>query len=246
MNRKFGRRPASVLFSLLQPVVWLVLIGAVLDRAGLRVDDTRFMTFFLPTAIVTAIAYAALQGGIGAALDLESGVPQRLVLCGARPFDVMLGRWLSDASKALSQVALLLALGAGLGAGFARTPSALALLAAVVVALTMVGLGAFNLLALAAGDGETTFLGGLVVMPFVLMVSEAFVPARMLPRSLAVLAAVNPASYGLAAIRGAMAGAVVGPALTATALGAAGVAMLALLARRRTRGVFRRDADRRT
>ena len=233
VNRKFLRRPASVVFSVLQPITWLVLIGWVLDQSGATVHGVRYLTWFLPTAVALTIGYSAFQGGIGTALELEAGFDRRLVLMGARGIEMMAGRWLSDIAKGVVQATVLVVLGALLGADLTTDPRAWLVFAWVVVAAMVAGLALSNAIAITVRHSETTFAVAVVVVPVGLLLSDAFVPRADLPEAIRVGALVNPMAHGLGALReAATAGALLGPGLTGVALAALGGVGLALVGRR--------------
>lgn len=201
VTRKFVRRPAAIAFSLAQPIVWMLLIGYVLDDAGLEAPTGRYLSFFLPTAVAMTIAYAGFQGGVGTALEIEGGFGLRLALLGADPRTVLLGRWLSDAAKAAVQVALLVAMGMGLGARLQLEVAGLLTALLACAGLMALWLAVSNWIAVRTSDSELTLGASLVLVPTGLLLSEALVPAERLPETVRLLASLNPAAWGLAALR---------------------------------------------
>lgn len=231
VNRKFLRRPASVVFSMVQPLAWLVLIGWVLDRSGFEVSGVRYLSFFLPTAVALTLGYASFQGGIGTALEIEGGFARRLCHLGASPLQVLLGRWISDTSKAITQVFILLVVGDLLGASVIWQPYHLGVTLLVVLSFLIMGLAISNALAVGSGNSETTFALATVAIPITLLVSGAFVDRSDLPQPIRGLSYINPVSYALSALRGALGGDLEGPATVAGILLVVGTALLVLVSR---------------
>lgn len=238
VNRKFVRRPASVVFSLLQPLTWLVLIGWVIDRSGTVQFDQAgsFISFFLPTAITLTICYVAFQGGIGTVLELESGFGRRLVARGVNHRTLLVGRWLSDIMKGVVQVTLIVVVGALLGAEFQYEASTIALLLALTVSGIVVGLVVANYVALLVGDSETTFAISVVLIPIGLLLSGAFVPAETLPAVVRWASVVNPVAHLLSGLRAALNGSLLHPAGVALAFALGGFMGLLALGRMPVRG----------
>lgn len=231
INRKFLRRPASVVFSMMQPLTWLVLIGWVLDRSGLTVSGVPYLTWFVSTAVALTIGYASFQGGIGTAREIEGGFARRLVLLGADPLHLVLGRCLSDVAKGVLQSALLVALGAALGAELTDRLLGWLVFFCVVVGSMLAGLGTANMIAAAVRHSETTVAIAVVVIPVGLLVSDAYVPLDDLPAVVRIGAAMNPVAYALRALRDASTGSPLAqPAMTALALAAIGMAGMKLAA----------------
>jgi ABC-2 type transport system permease protein len=227
--KKTLRRPVSLTFSFVQPLVWMSCFGFLFHRYRIErlSGDAAYLTFLVPGVSAMSILFGASQSGIELIRDLQTGFLQRLLLTPTRTHVLLGGKLAADVTRLLLQASVIVALGVLLGAR--PTPSGAGLLVAAVT------LSAFGLLLSALSctvamlarspEGMATYVH-LVNMPL-LFTSTALVPERHLPPTLAALSAYNPLSLAVGSWRAAL---VFGelPPLTPvlSLLAAAGLALL--------------------
>jgi len=235
-----GRRALSVQFrraQLLMPTFVLpLMLLAVIASGTSAAQDLRgfpdvgsYLAFVVPGTLIQGALLAGLTSGIAFAGDIEFGFFDRLLAAPVRRSSLILGRQAGTIGLSLLQSVFFLGVAALAGAHFEGSP--LALLAAVgLAAITAVGLGGVAS-AIAIRTGSLSLLQSIFPFMFVLLfTAPAFFPRDLLAPALHDVAAYNPLTYVVEAVRGLLTGdasaggagaglaAAVGMAVAATAL----------------------------
>ena len=203
---RFYRQPSRVVGALAPPVLFWVLIGAGLGpsfHAPGAAAGASYLAWFFPGVVILILLFTAIFAEISIIEDRREGFLQAVLVAPVPRAAVVLGKVLGGTTLALLQSALFLLLGPAVGL---KPPSlaAFALLAAVLFLL------AFALTALAAAiawwlDSTQGFhaIMNLFLIPMWLLAGTLF-PAEGAPGWLGVVMRVNPLTYGVAALRGAL------------------------------------------
>src|SRR5579883_2282839 len=105
--RKLSRTPQLIVFSTIQPVMFLLLFSFVFS--GVAGGSVPFYkSFIVPTVLVQTLTFAASASGVGLANDLQSGMIDRFRALPISRSAVLIGRTLSDSIRILSQAVLLI------------------------------------------------------------------------------------------------------------------------------------------
>lgn len=204
------RRPSTLAAGVLQPLIWLVLFGALFSHApsGLLPGGESYGHFFGAGVIVFTAFSAALNAGLPVMFDREFGFLNRLLVAPLRSrSSIILASVLYILSLSLVQsFAIILAAGLlGYGwpgpAGLLLILFALTLLVAAVTALSL-GL-AFAL----PGHIEMIAVIFVINLPL-LFASTALAPLSFMPAWLAWLASINPLTFAIEPIRAAYNGSI--------------------------------------
>lgn len=196
--RQAWREPAVFGQQMFVPLFFFaVLVGSLQPLAArLGVHDVR--AFQLPVAIVIAVTGASRA--ISVVTDINSGYFDRLVLSPARRPALLLGLMVSDACVTVLATLLLVALGLALGV---RPVTGLA----GVVVIVLIGSGwamAYSgiLYAVAFRTASAAIMAQafMLFFPFVFL-TTVVVPRQYMTTWLAAIAAVNPLTYVLGALR---------------------------------------------
>ncbi len=202
------RRPSTLVAGVLQPLIWLVLFGALFANApeGLLPDGMSYGRFLGAGVIVFTAFSAALNAGLPVMFDREFGFLNRLLVAPLRSrSSIVLASVLYITSLSLVQslaimgTAWLLGYGWPGGAGLLLVLVTLLLL---VFAVTGLSLGlAFAL----PGHIELIAVIFVANLPL-LFASTALAPIAFMPPWLGWLAALNPLTFAIEPIRAAYAG----------------------------------------
>jgi ABC-2 type transport system permease protein len=205
---QLARRPSTLVAGVLQPLIWLVLFGALFANApaGLLPDGMSYGRFLGAGVIVFTAFSGALNAGLPVMFDREFGFLNRLLVAPLRSrSSIVLASVLYITSISLIQslaillTAALLGYGWPGGAGLLLTLVTLLLLTFAVTALSL-GL-AFAL----PGHIELIAVIFVANLPL-LFASTALAPISFLPPWLGWLAALNPLTFAIEPIRAAYAG----------------------------------------
>lgn len=197
------RRPVVLTFSLVQPMLWMALFGFLFERSVALGADVQvdYLTFVAPGIAVMTILFGASQSGISLVRDHQSGMLGRMVGTRTPALVQLVGKLLGDGTRLVLQSAIVLGLGAALGAKLAFHGGGAPF--AITSVLTLV-VGLASLSCLLATLARTPELMGAYVhvvnMPL-LFTSSALLPRRNLPDWLVPVAAHNPLSVAAESMR---------------------------------------------
>ena len=197
------RRPSTLVAGILQPLIWLVLFGALFAKApeGLLPGGGSYGRFLGAGVIVFTAFSAALNAGLPVMFDREFGFLNRLLVAPLRSrSSIVLASVLYITSLSLVQSLAIVVTAALLGYGWpggAGLVLVLITLLLLVFAVTALSLGlAFAL----PGHIEMIAVIFVVNLPL-LFASTALAPLSFMPPWLAWLAAVNPLTFAIEPIR---------------------------------------------
>jgi ABC-2 type transport system permease protein len=199
------RRPSTLVAGVLQPLIWLMLFGALFAKAptGFLPGGESYGRFFGAGVIVFTAFSAALNAGLPVMFDREFGFLNRLLVAPLRSrSSIVLASVLYITSLSLVQsfAILLVAFLLGYGwPGLVGLPVVMFTLFLLVIAVTALSLGlAFAL----PGHIEMIAVIFVVNLPL-LFASTALAPLSFMPRWLAWFASVNPLTFAIEPIRAA-------------------------------------------
>jgi ABC transporter DrrB family efflux protein len=218
--RHFVRLPRLLVFSTIQPVMFVVLFAYVFGGvAGTALPgDLSYVDFLVPGIFVQSAAFRTTQTAVGLAEDLERGVIDRFRSLPMARVAVLAGRTGADLVRNVAVLLLMTAVGYAIGFRFSEGPLA-ALGAIAVVALFGFALSwVFVYVALQAPGAETAQSAGFVVIFPLVFASSVFVPIATMPAWLQAFAARSPVTAAADAARGLSVGGPVAAPLTMTVL----------------------------
>ena len=196
---RYTRLPQLLIFSTIQPVMFLLLFAYVFG--GAIHTGTNYINYLIPGIIVQTVIFGSMQTGIGLADDLSKGMIDRFRSLPMARSAVLAGRTISDTMRNVFVV--LLMTGVGYIIGFRFQGSILNSLAALGV--TIVFGFAFSWISAFIGllvrETETAQVAGFVwVFPLV-FASSIFVPVETMPAWLQIFAKRSPITVTVNSVR---------------------------------------------
>jgi ABC-2 type transport system permease protein len=197
--------PKLMIFSLLQPLIMLLLFsqvfGSMAGGANFPVGVT-YINYLMPAILVTSGVGAALQSGIGLVTDMKNGVLGRLRSLPVNNVSVLIARSLSDLVRTAIQLIVLL-IAATVLFDFSPAGGVLGVVPAFLLALAVSWALSWIFLAVGAWvrNAESMQTVGFLAMFPLMFASSAFVPVDGLPVWLRVVATINPLTYAVDASR---------------------------------------------
>lgn len=201
--RHFFRQPRFVIFSTIQPVMFIVLFTFVFGgiAATALEPGVSYLSYLLPGIMVHSAAFRSTQTAVGIAEDLERGVIDRFRSLPIARGSILAGRTLADLVRSLMVILLMLL--AGYALGFRFTEGFFSALAAIAV----VGLFGylfswlFCWLAMLVPGSEAVQTAGFVLVFPLVFASSIFVPLETMPSWLAAFAQISPLTHATDAAR---------------------------------------------
>jgi len=198
--KKLVRNPILLFFSLLQPIIFLVLFTQLFSSFGVLLGGNY--TLFATAGIVLQNAFSsAFQSGTAVVDDIRSGFLTKILATPASRASILLGRLLSDAFRVFAQTLIILALAYGLGV-FPAT----GIIGYILILITVAFFGlAWSGISLAIGlrtkSAETVFgIAGTLTFPLLFM-STALMRQNLMPAWMQTVSSYNPISFAVNAIR---------------------------------------------
>lgn len=197
------RRPSTLVAGIIQPVMWLVLFGALFQNApqGLFGSSHSYGQFLGAGVIVFTAFAGALNAGLPVMFDREFGFLNRLLVAPlASRYSIVLASALFIVSQSLLQAAVIVGAAALLGAGLPNIAGLGAI--AFIVFLLALGVTALSLGLAFALPGHIELIAVIFVTNLpLLFASTALAPLSFMPKWLQIVASLNPLSYAIEPIR---------------------------------------------
>jgi ABC-2 type transport system permease protein len=199
------RQRTRVVVSLFQPLLFLFALGFGLRPVFERGNEGDYLQFLAPGIIAMTIMFTAMASGAELIRDRQIGFLRVALVAPLTRLEIMLGCTIGGAGTALIQGTLVAS--ASMIAGF-HVASFSAILVALAVALTLAIIFAALAVTVAAMFDDTQgfqLCMNFLIMPMFLL-SGAMFPLHGLSEPLTLLVYVDPLTYGVDGLRGALTG----------------------------------------
>lgn len=225
--RPVVRDPFSLIFSLLQPLIFLGLFAPLLIGAFGR-PAAETLQWFVPGVLVMIVLFGTGMTGSNLQYEMMTGSHERTLVAPLSRSSLLVGRALKEVAPIVAQALLIVAIAWPFG--FRVHPLGL-IAGLVLLAVFGVGLGSLSYaLALVTKDREWLFWGLQQGLMFPLLIlSGMLLPLDAAPGWMRGAAAVNPINWVVQAERSLMAGAFAEPAVLWGAASAVAVAVVGLV-----------------
>jgi ABC transporter DrrB family efflux protein len=201
--RHFWRQPDLLVFSTIQPIMFVVLFVYVFGGAvGLALPPgVTYVDYLLPGIFVQSVTFRASNTAVGLSEDLRRGVIDRFRSMPMARSAVLLGRTTADLVRNVLIIGLMVVVGYLVGfrfqAGVIPAVACVALVAAFGFALSWI----FAFVSLVVRGAETAQTAGFVLLFPLVFASSVFVPVSTLPSWLQPIAEASPVTLTADAAR---------------------------------------------
>lgn len=200
---KFIRLPRLIVFSTIQPLMFLFLFNYVFGGAvtALPPGADNYTNFLLPGLIIQVVLFGTSQTTVGLAEDFSKGIIDRFRSLPMSNIAVIAGRILADSTRSLFIVILMII--AGYIIGFRFQTGLIDAITAVIIAVsfgfTFQWISAF--IGASVAEPETAQVAGFIWLFPLVFASSVFVPPQTMPDWLRVFAENQPITVTVDAIR---------------------------------------------
>ena len=201
--RHFVRQPDLLVFSTIQPIMFVLLFTYVFGGAISKSlpAGVSYIDYLLPGILVQSVTFRASMTAIGLSDDLKLGVIDRFRSMPMARSAVLVGRTAADLVRNVLIIALMIIVGYIVGfsfeAGVAQAVACVALVSAFGLALSWI----FAFVALTVRSAEAAQSAGFVVLFPLVFASSVFVPVSSMPDWLQAFAKVSPVTLTANAAR---------------------------------------------
>lgn len=198
---RFSRDRARVLSSLVQPVLFLFVLGTGLSSIVGRAapGEVDFRTFLFPGVLATSVLFTAAFSGISMVWDREFGFLREMLVAPVSSAAILTGKCVGGATVATLQSVVILALAPLVGVPYdllmlVELLGLLFLMAFMITALALV-------LAARVKQVQAAMpMVQLIITPMMFL-SGALFPLAHLPRWLEIATHINPMTYAVEPMR---------------------------------------------
>ena len=201
--KRYTRSRAQIVASLGQPLLYLFVLGYGLSPVFQRSGAGSYLQFVAPGVICMTVLFSSMFSGIALLWDRQFGFLKETLVAPVPRIHIMIGRTCGAATTALLQgllVAVVCLIGGFRPVDLAMVPVGLGFLALIALVFTALGT--------TIGSSLKDMQGFQMVMNFLVLpiffLSGALFPLNNLPRVLAALVRIDPLSYGVDGMRGAL------------------------------------------
>jgi ABC-2 type transport system permease protein len=200
--KRYLRSKSRIVGSLGQPILFLLALGYGLGSVFQAAGQGNYLQFIAPGIVGMSILFTALFGGIEVIWDKQFGFLKETLVAPVSRVSIMIGRSLGGATVAVIQGIIVLILATIFGFRPELSHLVFALIFMFTLALLFTAMGTAIASVLNDMQGFQLIMNFLVMPMFFL--SGALFPLNGLPSILSVITKVNPMTYGVDGIRGAL------------------------------------------
>jgi ABC-2 type transport system permease protein len=194
------RQPVWIFLGLMQPILYLVLFGPLLNGAVKASGaTTNAFNWFVPGLLIQVAMFGASFVGFGLVAELRYGVVERMRVTPMSRMAMLLGRSLRDVVILEAQAALMIALAIPFGLSIDGAGALVTLALVALIGLVMAPLSYTAALVLKSEDALAPLLQS-VVLPLLLL-SGILLPMSVAPDWLRFLSSLNPLTHAANASR---------------------------------------------
>lgn len=193
---RFRNERARIFSSLMQPLLFLFVLGKGLAALIPSGDGTDYATFLFPGVLITGVMFTAVFSAISIVWDREFGFLREMLVAPVRRSSIVVGKCLGSATIATFQGVAILTLAGLVGIPYHPVLMLGAVVLTFMVAFTVTAFGL--VLAVRVQSVQTVMpVMQLLLTPLMFLSGSLFPIGGNIPGWLAVLTKINPLSYGV-------------------------------------------------
>lgn len=203
--KRYFRSRSRIIGALGQPLLFLVALGFGLGPVFQQAGHGDYMQFLVPGVVAMGVLFTSMFSGIEIIWDRQFGFLKETLVAPISRMEIMIGRTLGGATVAVIQGLLVFIIAFFIG----FRPTNMLLFPLALVYMVLIAL-IFTALGTAIASKLEDFQGFQLIMNFLIMplffLSGALFPLQGLPPALSIVARLDPLSYGVDGLHGALLG----------------------------------------
>lgn len=203
--RVLMRQPAYLMMTLIQPIIWLLLFGA-LFKAVTQIPGfhgSSYIDFLTPGVVVMLAVFSAGWTGMGLIEDIGSGVMDRMLVSPAWRGAINAGNVIYASINVAIQTVVIVLLALALGAHYKGGVGGVLLLLVVAALLGACFASLSNGVAVLSRERETLIGAVTFVQLPLTFLSAALMQQSLLPGWIRTVSRFNPVNWAVVAARSA-------------------------------------------
>jgi ABC-2 type transport system permease protein len=201
--RQLYRVPVVIFMTLIQPIIWLLLFGALFKKVaeipGFGGGD--YITYLTPGVVIMTAMFSASWTGMAYIEDMQTGVMDRFLTAPVGRGALTAAMLAYQALTTVLQSAIIIAIGWATGATFPSGAIGIAALIGVSVLIAVAMAGVSNWFALLTKQREALIGASTTLVLPLTFLSGAFLSLNLVPGWIADVAKFNPVNWAASAGR---------------------------------------------
>jgi len=197
------REPVWMFFSMIQPLIWLVLFTQLFKDITLMpgFPTDTYLQFFVPGLIVMLAVFSPAYSGFEMLSDIYHGVLEKMLVTPVNRYALIIGSAIDWALQLAMQVFIVFGIAYIMGARIATGFGGIVLTITLVILLGLGFFGLSNALVLATKKEEPlVVIANLMTMPLMFL-SSIMIPSQFAPEWVRTAMKLNPVNYAVEAAR---------------------------------------------
>ncbi len=192
------RMPLWTLFTLIQPLIWLIIFGQLFGRF---VQAENYMDFMVPGILIMTVLFGSSWSGVSLLREISAGTVDKMLVSPVSRVAIVLSRVMHSAVQVIAQALIILVVAWLMGSTITMNPFYL-LLGMLIVFLLGIGFAAIsNGFAITLQREEPlVMIGNLMTLPLMFF-SSALVPKQFMPDWIQYISVINPITYAVEGVR---------------------------------------------
>jgi len=202
--KRYRKSRSGVLIRLIQPVVWMIVIGNTFAGTQPLIESVgfagKYIEFMTPGVIVLTAIFTSIFGGVNTLWDRRYGFMNKALTSPISRSSIALGKMIAISLISALQSSLIIGIALIIGVNFSNIFLIIPIMAIVI--LFSLGFSGISVMVAASAKSQETFWGviNFLGMPL-FMLSPALFPLELLPEW-----RFNPVTYTVILVRGMMTG----------------------------------------
>ena len=210
----FSREKSRVISSIVNPILWLLIIGGGLGSAVSftgAFQEINYQTFIYPGILIQTALFSSVFFGVYIVWDKKIDFMKEVLVAPIRRTSLLIGKILGGSTDTLIQIIILIGIGfAFVSAGIMSDLNLNIIsifISLIFLFITTIGLVSIGLIIGSQMESPEGFqlISSFLIFPLFFL-SGALFPISNLPAWLSPFILVNPITYSVDGIRGAMLG----------------------------------------
>lgn len=205
--KRFLRAKSRVIGALAMPLFFLAFLGLGFKRIAIPgvAGDMNYVRFLVPGILGMSLLFSSTFAGLSVLWDREFGFLKEIMVAPVNRISIVLGRMVGGMTTAVIQAVLILGISFLMGFKISNIISLLlSIIFMILIAATFIGMG------LIFASKMRDMQGFSIIMNFVIFplffLSGALYPIENFPFWLKYLSHIDPLTYGVDGLRGALIG----------------------------------------
>jgi len=204
--KRFLRVKSRLVSSILMPFLFLAFLGLPLSFIpGFQIGGMNYLDFMAPGIVGMILLFAGTISGVSVIWDKEFGFLKEVLVAPVNRFSIILGRSLGSMTTAIPQALIIVAIAMAMGVKISGISGFfLSIVFMILTCATFTGVGLIIAAKLTDTEGFMAIMN-LIIMP-IFFLSGAFFPLQVMPAWVKYIMYIDPLTYGVDGLRGALVG----------------------------------------